>query len=313
MRFAAILLAGSLLAGHAWALDTPVPINQDEPRIRQVEYKQDHLYLVRVPVPGVTQLVFSPQERGKIKVTIAESKSWVHSHGGGSSVMIAANANAPTTYADIVTEMPDGSTRNYPLQLEAAPDPTATNLQVASSDGGPVQTQVSQAAGYAVLRWTYDADDKLRKQQATVVEAARKKQEAAEAWKARRVSWQQGGSGFGPAVVHAKAPPEERKRCDFWYRGSGALMPQAVCDRGDRTTFFWAGMLPVPSIFGIDAAGHPHVATASPNPEVRGEIIVPETSQRWVIVYGKDQVIELFNAAYDPYWTPSQPARVAAR
>lgn len=312
MRFAAVLLVGSILAGHAWALTEPVPVDEHESRVRVTDYKPDAIFLIRVPLGGETEVVLSEQERGHIKVSKSQ-EAWKRSHGGGSTIIFAANHDATMTYAHVVSEMPDGSTRRYTFQLEPAADPATTNLQVASADGGPVQTQASASAGYAVVRFTYDADDKLRKQQAAAAEAARKKQEAVDARTARRASWQQSGSGFGPAVVHAKAPPDERKKCDFWYRGAGPLMPQAVCDRGDRTTFFWAGQLPVPAIFAVDAAGHPHEVTGSPNPEIRGEIVVPQTSQRWVIVYGKDMVLDLWNSAYDPYWTPGVSPRVATR
>lgn len=300
MRGLLVLFCATAIASPAFALTEPQPVTPDEPRVRRVEYVPDAVTKLVVPATGETQVVLSDRESGEIKISLAQA-SWRKSHGGGSSIIFSPNSGATTTYAHVVSYLPNGKTRRYTFELRVAPAPDNATVAVASADGTAPVEQPSYAAGYAVVRFTYAAADKEQRAE----DAIAAKKAAKEQWLARRTAPQIAG----PPVVHALASTGTRRRCDFWWRGSATLLPQAACDRGHTTTFLWDGQVPVPSIYVIDPDGSEQAVTASPDPERPGQIVVQRTAARWLLRSGKKSVVELYNSAFDPLWeeTPADP------
>ena len=289
-----LLLAATLLAAFgppAWALTEPQPIDAAEPSVRTVEYAPDEVVKIVVPALGETQIILSPDD-GKVLFSVAQA-TWRHSRAAN-TLNVAPNPGATTTFAHAVSYLPDGKTRTYTFELVVGTPPSG---MVASTDGAVPQQ--GEPSGYAEVRFTYAAADKQAKAEA----AQAAKQAAVQEAKARRAAAMQSR----PPVVRSRAVAPVRRRCDFMFRGSAAILPQAACDQGDRTTFLWAGEVPVPAIFKVAPDGSEQAVTQAPDPSRPGLIVVPATSQRWVLRSGKKLAAELFDAAYDPLWNDAVP------
>lgn len=291
------LLAGAALCSPAFALTEPTPDAPSEPRMRHVEYVPDDIVKIAVPADGETQIVLSPDD-GKIAFSVPQ-KAWRHARAGN-TLVIAPNPGATTTLAHIVSTLPDGKTRTYTLELSVAQGQSGS-AQVASLGGAVPQN--SAPAGYASVRFTYTAAEK----EAKAAAAAAAKQAAIAEARARRAAFVQSQ----PPVVRAKAPVMEHRRCDFMWRGSPELLPQAACDGGTMTTFLWGGQVSVPAIFVVTPDGREQSVTQSPDPLRPGLVIVPMTAQRWVLRSGPKSVVELYNAAYDPLATENAASPVS--
>jgi type IV secretory pathway VirB9-like protein len=289
-----LLLTATILAAFsapAWALTEPQPVNASEPRVRAVEYAPDQVVKIVVPASGETQIILSPDD-GKVLFSVPQA-AWRHSRAAN-TLNLAPNPGATTTFAHAVSYLPDGKTRTYTFELMVG---SAGSGMVASTDGAVPQQ--GEPSGYAEVRFTYAAAETQAKAEA----AQAAKQAAVQEAKARRTAATRGGS----PVVRSRAMAPVRRRCDFMFRGSAAILPQAACDQGDRTTFLWAGEVPVPAIFKVAPDGSEQAVTQAPDPSRPGLIIVPTTSQRWVLRSGKKLAVELFDAAYDPLWNDPVP------
>jgi type IV secretion system protein VirB9 len=280
--FAALIL----LSSPAFALTEPAPVNPDEPRVRHIEYAPDSIVKVVVPPGGETQIQLAPDE-GKVVFSVPQA-AWRHARAGN-TLVVAPNPGAPTTFAHVVSTLPDGRTRAYTLQLSVADEAAPT--RVASADGA-VPSPPPGPSGYASVRFTYEAADRQTRADAAVAQRTAAVAEARQ----RRVAAVQAG----PPVVHAQPAMVTRRRCDFMWRGASAILPQAACDGGTTTSFLWAGQVSVPAIFVVTSDGREQAVTQSPDPSRPGLIVVPQTAQRWILRSGPRLVAELFNAAYDP-------------
>ena len=291
----AAMICGTMFSLPALAMVEPIPDSPAEPRMRHVEYTPDDVVKIVVPQNGETQIIISPDEE-KVQFSVSQ-QAWRHARAGN-SLVIAANPGATTTFAHAVSILPDGKTRTYTFELIPAGIPPQS--QVASAD---TSTLPQGELGYASVRFTYTAYDKEKQ----VQEAAAKKKAAIEAWRSRQALL----AANGPPVVHASAPVQPRRRCDFMWRGWSQILPTAVCDRGATTEFVWPGQFPVPAIFTVTQDGREQSVTQAPDPMRPGVIVVPNTALRWVLRSGPKMVAELYNAAYDPLWSESTPVAEA--
>ena len=298
MRAAVVasLLAGSaLVSPSAFALTEPTPTVASEPRVRHVEYVQDAIVKIAVPVGSEVQLILSPDETSKVGVSVAQ-KAWHHARFRN-TIVFAPEDSATTTFAHIVSPLPNGTTRPYTIELTpVGRSATAPAVQIASA--GSVNA-LPAPDYYATVRFTYEQADKQAKAEA----ATQAKHAAVAEARARRVAMVQSG----PPVVHMKGAAETQRRCDFLWRGSAALLPQAACNRGVTTSFLWAGQTPVPAIFTVTPDGREQAVTQAADPTHPGLIVVPQTAQRWVLRSGPKLVAELYDAAFDPLAGESVP------
>lgn len=306
MRVLLVLLAATALSSQALALTEPQPIDNAEPRVRQVLYQPNAIYKIEVPRLTQTRIQFGEFEHGKVKVSIAQ-KNWHYDYSGGGSIVVWATEGATPSYATVTTYLDDGSTRPYTFELRPAQDPESTAVQVASADGMPPVEKQSDTAGYAVVSFTYGSADSALKAK----RAAEQKQQQHAEWRARHAAI----AATAPPLVHASIAVQDRRKCDFWWRGSITVLPVAACDLGNRTLFLWPGQMSVPGIFTVADDGSEQAATCSPRVEQHGAVECDRAAQRWVIRSGKKLAAELWNSGYDPLYESPAPAnqRIARR
>lgn len=300
MKTLLVLLAVTALSSQALATtDDPQPIDKAEPRVRQAQYRQNAIYKIEVPRLAQTRVQFGEFEHGKVKVSLAQ-KNWHYDYSGGGTVVFWFTEGATPTYAPVTTYLDDGSTRLYTFELRPAQDPESTMMQVASAEGMPPVEKQSDSSGYAIVDFTYGTADNALKAK----RAAEQKQQQQTERRARQAAF----AATAPPVVHASMAVQDRKKCDFWWRGSGALLPLASCDLGNRTLFVWPGQLSVPGVFVVASDGSEQAATCSPRVEQPGAVECDRAAPRWVLRSGKKLATELWNSGYDPLYESPAPA-----
>lgn len=277
----ALLLSTSLDQTAQAAVD-PVPSHYD-PRMRHVDFNPMNPIRIVGSTFVSTQIIFAPGET-ITHVAIGDSDAWMPSPTGNLLFIKPVEVRAPTNM-QVVTTLPDGSTRSYPFELIARPTFAASNAQVASLDG-------SVLASAAVTPFTV---------QITYPDDAR---EAALA--ARRKA----------ALGADEKLAENRLDVDYFYgprnwhylaQGSTAIEPTEVSDNGRLTAMRFPGNSTMPVIYAVTPGSEPPKKCGDPSKGAETIVqytmhadvaVVATTAYEFHLHYG-DQVLNVYNCAFD--------------
>ncbi len=288
-----LLLLGSLLSTHAYALDTCTPV-ADDPQIRTCAYSPTQRYAVNAPTGFPVNLTFGEAERIKrydfafsgVTKDGAPTTTWVGPEKGKGDKPMAEGrylTNLPIwplqagrSSLIVVTQTEDGKERTYQFDLTA------------TSEANPNTT--------SALRFTYKADVDA----AAVKAIAEKKQVQAVAWRQ-----QQAKKSEDEAVARLKVDPLYGER-NWAYRAKAdpkykALEPREVSDNGWLTEFQWPGNVQAPTISIMDpATGEERIVVPSQTGDM---YIVNTTAARFRLRLGHDAVMDVQNL----HWSPERP------
>jgi type IV secretory pathway VirB9-like protein len=288
-----LLLLGSLLSTHAYALDSCVPV-PDDPQMRTCAYSPLQRYVVNAPRGFPVNLTFGDTERIKrydfalsgVAKDGAPMSTWVGPEKGKGDKPMAEGrylTNLPIwplqegrSSLIVVTQTDEGKERTYQFDLTA------------STESNPNTT--------LALHFTYKAEEKA----AAVKAAAEKQQVEAVAWRQQRTKRSE-----DTAVARLKIDPLYGAR-NWAYRAKAdpkykMLAPREVSDNGWLTEFQWPANVQPPTISIMDpATGEERIVV----PSQAGEMfIVNTTAARFRLRLGHDAVMEVQNL----HWNPERP------
>lgn len=293
-----LLLLGSLLSTHAYALDycTPVP---EDPQIRTCAYSPTQRYVINAPVGFPVNLTFGDGE------TI---KRYEFAYSG---VGLAADNKTPVPTPTWVgpkgksdTPIAEGRYRTnlpiWPLQIGRS----ALIVVTQANEGGAERTyQFDLTASSepnpnttSALRFTYKAEIDA----AAVKVAAEKKQVQAVAWRQRQTqkSEEEGIARLKIDPLYGERNWAYRAKADPKYK---MLEPREVSDNGWLTEFQWPGNVQPPTISIMDpATGEERIVVPSQTGDM---YIVSTTAARFRLRLGHDAVMDLQNL----HWNPERP------
>lgn len=292
-----LLLLGSLLSTHAYALDYCASVPED-PQIRTCAYSQTQRYAVNSPVGFPVNLTFGEAERikrydfaysglglGADGKTPVPTSTWVGPKGKGDTPMAEGRylTNLPIwpmqagrSALIVVTQIADGNERIYQFDLTATSEPNPNTT--------------------SALRFTYQAEVAA----AAVKAVADKKQAQVVAWREQKAK-----KAEDVAIARLKVDPLYGER-NWAYRAKAdpkykALEPREVSDNGWLTEFQWPGNVQPPTISIMDpATGEERIVVPS---QAADMYIVNTTAARFRLRLGHDAVMDIQNL----HWSPERP------
>ena len=310
MRRVFFLLAGTVLATPAWALDQCTPSPADK-QVRICVYNPTQRYLVNGVVGFPVNLSFGAGEtikRTEFAYTGQDDKgnpvqTWrgpeqkVEKNAEGQAVAVNRFHNNLPAWAlyrghsalFVVTTMPDGAERPYLFDLvaRAAADCEKDRTGAGCPDDATTTTS---------LAFTYPLDEAA----AAKAKAEADKKAAAERWVAQQKVEKE-------AVAVARLKQDVPYGARNWkYQAKGEekwrnLAPSQVSDNGAQTAFEWPQNVQIPAITIIDPVTKEERLA---NYSQHGHLLVVETtSEWWRLRIGKDAVMDLHNLA----WSPNRP------
>lgn len=292
-----LLLLGSLISTHAYALDncTPVP---DDHQIRTCEYKPTQRYVVNSPVGFPVNLTFGNTERikrydfaytgialGPDGKTTAPTATWVGPDKGKSEKPIQEGRYLtnlpiwplqPGKSSLIVTTQTEDGERTYQFDMTATSEPNTNTT--------------------SALQFTY----KVATQIEAVKAVADKKQEQIAIWRQKKTKKLE-----DDGIARLKVDPLYGER-NWAYRAKAdpkykMLAPREVSDNGWLTEFQWPGNVQPPTISIMDpATGEERIVIPSQEGDM---FIVPTTAPRFRLRLGHDAVMEVQNL----HWSSDRP------
>ena len=312
MRRPLLLMAGTFLSSHAFALD-PCKISPDDQQVRICVYNPLQRYVVTGLVGYPVNLRFGEAEvlkRSEPAYTGQDasgkpSQTWkgpeVHATAAkdGSAPIAASHYqnNLPIwpfhegrSALLVVTQMPDGAERTYQFDLTAR---RAADCTVVLSGGAGCADDTQTTAS---LVFTYPADQAA---EATRV-AAEKKQAAIVAWQQQQAAKKEAAGiarlktdvFYGPRnfAYQAKAEPRFKN-----------LEPSEISDNGWLTEMQWPENVQIPTVTMIDpTTGEERIAPVSQQGRMQ---IINGTSEWFRLRLGTAAVMDIHNLG----WSKNRP------
>lgn len=272
MRLAALLLAGTVIAGPAFALESP-PNGTQDAHIRSVAYSALNRTLLMGELHRSTTITFGPQEK-IMRVTFGDDTAWqgpdpkeVANAPLGNNLVLWPQKTSPTNM-QVTTILPgDGGQRVYQFALSAVDEPADGSDDARATFGlifrYPAQERAAKAAA-----WHKRAD-------------ARKAKQAADAAKVQLAADYFGG------------PLNWR----YTAKGDRSVAPWEVCDNGQFTAFRFPGNQQTPAIYAIGADGTEQIAPFTVRDD---EVIVQRTAREFRLRLG-GAVLNVYNLGFNPF------------
>lgn len=272
VRLAALLLAGTMIAGPAFALESP-PDGKQDTHIRPVAYSALNRTLLVGELHRSTTITFGAQEK-IMRVTFGDDTAWngpdpkeVASAPLGNNLVLWPQKTTATNM-QVTTVLPgDGGQRVYQFALSAVDEP-----QDGSDD---------PRATFGLI-FRYPAQERAAKAAAW--------HKRAEAWKARHAADE---AKVQLAADYFGGPLNWR----YTAKGDRSVAPWEVCDNGQFTAFRFPGNQPSPAIYAIGPDGTEQIAPFTIRDD---EVIVQRTAREFRLRLG-GAVLNVYNLGFNPF------------
>lgn len=308
MRLAFLLLAGSVLASPAMALDT-CEASKEDPQVRICVYKPNQRYVINAEVGFNVNLTFSDDERIKrpsFAFTGHDDKGvpvqgWKSAGSADGKVVADRYKNNLPIYAFgkgpssliLVTARPDGSERSYQFALMGlGPDTSAID----KPDMTPEEHRAFEERRGIVSSITFVYPDDVKKA------AADKKEEQVKAWQQRQGK----ARDELAAVARLKTDPVYGvQNYNYTWKGEkekyGYLLPSVISDNGWLTQMQWPGNVAMPQVSVVNPATGD---MTSVTPAIQGGMAVfAGTAKQYRFTIGKVAVMDIINNG----WSAERP------
>jgi type IV secretory pathway VirB9-like protein len=290
MKLYAILIAGTMLSGHAFALDKCTP-SQDDTEVRICKYSPTQRYEINGVVGFPVNIRFDPGEtikRPAFGYTGVDDKgkptpTWRGPLDPDKEEKRFVNNLPIWPFKDgksslvVITQMQDGSERMYLFNLNAR-----------------TVDQPGDTTSAVIFEYPGDAADRAAK------EVAEKKKAAVLAWQAKqsKVSEDAAIARLKTDVFYGPQNPEYRAFGDPKYK---YLSPSQITDNGQLTTMTWPENLETPTVTILNkVTGEERIPAISHQGRL---LVITGTSEWFRLRLGPKAVIDVQNLK----WSPERP------
>jgi type IV secretion system protein VirB9 len=285
------LLVGTMLSGHAWALDQ-CAVTLEDPQNRVCVYNPAQRYVVTGLVGYPVNLQFGSDEtikRTEYAYTGKDAKgnpvpTWRGPKGDGAKGAGAADTTHknnlpiwPLQQGDsallVVTNRPDGTERTYQFSLTA--------------------NEITEDLTVSQLTFTYPQDIAKARTQAD----QQKKDVAVAAWRAlqARLKEDQALARLKTDVFYGPRNFKYQAKADQRFK---ALAPTEVSDNGWLTEFQWPENVQIPTITMLDPASGEERAAATSQ---QGRMVVVNGTSEWFRLRLGQAVMDIHNLGWSPH------------